>query len=121
MNSTKKSKNYSSKNLYFAYGGIIIISYVFDYCSKVQLIPSVLSGRWRIGEEETVDEYIFFKTTNNLFVLQPELELEINVIKYFKIALGVNYRLFTGVDLRNYTNDDFLNLGGAFAFKFGKF
>ncbi|CAM4062365.1 MULTISPECIES: hypothetical protein [Flavobacterium] len=122
LKSSNTSKDNDSKELSFTYGGVFV-GYVFDLGPKVQLVPTVLSAWGRIGEREVEadGDYVFFKVTDDLFVLQPELELEINVIKGFKIGLGVNYRLSTGVDSRNYVNDDISGLGGSIAFKFGKF
>ena len=114
LKSIHESKFIDSKELSFTYGGIFV-GYVFDLSPKVQLVPSVLSAWGQIGEREVdaYGDYVFFKTKDDLFVLQPELELEINLIKYFKIGIGANYRLSYGVDSINYGNNDFLKSPSA--------
>lgn len=122
LKSTNQSKVNNEKELSLTYGGVFV-GYVFDLSPKVQIVPSVLSAWGQIGERKVDDyeEYVFFEVTDDFFVLQPELELELNLFKHFKIGFGVNYRMAKGVDSKNYVNKDFSGLGGTLALKFGKF
>lgn len=119
LKSANMSRDNNDKELSFTYGGIFV-GYVIDLTPKVQLIPTVLSAWGSLGERkvEPDGDHVFFKATDDLIVLQPELELEINLIKSLKMGFGVNYRVSKGVDSKNYNNDDFSGLGGTFALKF---
>ncbi|MBO3698695.1 hypothetical protein [Roseivirga sp. E12] len=62
------------------------------------------------------------------FVVEPGIELELNVIKFMRVAFGASYRYTSDIDL-NYLNDgqaitskDALRgLSGGITLKFGKF
>ena len=58
---------------------------------------------------------------DNIFVIIPTLELEMNITKYFKISTGGNYRFVSFVDDENYSESDFISPGVFLAFKFGLF
>ena len=120
LNTIVESKNYINRDLDFTYGGLFI-GYIFNNNAKVHLLPSLLIGWGGIEDELINDENSFFKFSDDLVVLQPSLELEINVSKYLRFGISTNYRYVAGVDLRNYTNSDFASFGGAIALKFGKF
>jgi hypothetical protein len=58
---------------------------------------------------------------DNIFVIVPTLELEMNITKYFKISAGGNYRFIAFIDDVNYSESDFMNPGVFLGFKFGWF
>lgn len=58
---------------------------------------------------------------DNIFVLAPTLEVELNLTRYFRMGAGATYNLFTFVDLAGYSASDFSNPGGFLSFKFGWF
>jgi hypothetical protein len=58
---------------------------------------------------------------DNVFVITPTLELEMNITKYFKISAGGNYRFVSFVDDENYSESDFMSPGVFLGFKFGWF
>ncbi len=58
---------------------------------------------------------------DNIFVIIPTLEVEINITKYFKISAGGNYRFIAFVDDENYSESDFMSPGVFLGFKFGWF
>ena len=45
--------------------------------------------------------------TDNVFVITPQLDAELNVVRWFKINVGAGYRWVTDVDKRYYTSSDF--------------
>ncbi len=60
--------------------------------------------------------------SDNFMVLNPSLEVEINVTRYFRIAVGGHYQLVSGAG--NYpelSNSDFNGPGGKLAFHLGWF
>lgn len=55
------------------------------------------------------------------FVVEPGLEVEINVTRFFKIGVGASYRFVRESDLTLVSNDDLSGFSGGFSLKFGKF
>jgi hypothetical protein len=50
------------------------------------------------------DEYDYYQIANdNVFVVTPQVEVEMNLLKWFKINASVGYQFVAGVD-RTYTN-----------------
>lgn len=57
---------------------------------------------------------------DNIFVLAPTVEVELNLTRFFRLGAGASYNLFTFVD-QPYSSSDFSAPGGFLAFKFGWF
>jgi hypothetical protein len=54
-------------------------------------------------------------------IVEPGVEIELNMLKFFRIAIGASYRLTSDIRLMN-TKPDVLNgLAGSLTLKFGKF
>ena len=60
---------------------------------------------------------------SSALVIEPGIEVEINVTKFFRIGLGSSYRLVSGVtlDRNNITDSDLSNWSTHASLKFGKF
>jgi hypothetical protein len=59
---------------------------------------------------------------DNIFVMNPELGIEVNVFSFFRIAATASYRLVNGVDdIPNYSDDDFSGFGATLTLRFGGF
>jgi hypothetical protein len=58
---------------------------------------------------------------DNVFVVNPTVECELNFTTFFRLSVGVNYRFVTGVNTYNLTNGDMSGPGVFLAFKFGGF
>ncbi|HRI61068.1 MAG TPA: hypothetical protein PK228_15120 [Saprospiraceae bacterium] len=59
-----------------------------------------------------------------IFVVQPEAGIELNLIKWFRIALTGNYRIVSGIQtdqLAGLSNSDFNAAGMTLTLRFGKF
>jgi len=48
----------------------------------------------------------YYYDTDFFFVFQPGVEVEFNIVKFFRIALGASYRLTDGINLRYKYFDD---------------
>lgn len=59
--------------------------------------------------------------TDEFFVVEPGLNLMLNVTRFFRIGGGVSYRFVNGVNLTGVTNDDLSGVAGVLTFKFGSF
>jgi hypothetical protein len=61
------------------------------------------------------------RNSDNIFVLNPSVQMEINMTRFFRIGVGVNYQYVNGVNLNGLSNEDFSYPGGFLSFKFGWF
>lgn len=59
--------------------------------------------------------------TSAVFVWEPALLLEVNVVSFLRIDLGASYRLVSGAELTGLGNSDVGGPAGVLALKFGKF
>jgi len=59
--------------------------------------------------------------TDQFFVLTPEINLEVNVVSWFRIAVSGGYRLITEVQMEGLTGRDLSGFTGGLTLKFGKF
>lgn len=57
----------------------------------------------------------------NFIVFEPGVELEFNVLKFFRFAVGVSYRMTSEINLINTSPEALNGLSGGMTFKFGKF
>ncbi|MFK7936671.1 MAG: hypothetical protein AB8G22_24370 [Saprospiraceae bacterium] len=58
---------------------------------------------------------------DSVFVVTPEVGLEVNVFRFMRIAGSVSYRQVNGINNSNYASDAFDGVGGRVALKFGWF
>lgn len=57
----------------------------------------------------------------NFFIFEPGVELEFNILKFFRFAVGLSYRMTSEINLINTPPDALNGLSGGMTFKFGKF
>lgn len=76
-------------------------------------------GEFGIIHENEYTSYI----RDNVFVVAPTLEVELNLTRYFRIGAGASYNLYAMVndDLHNYSTGDISAPGGFLSLKFGWF
>ncbi len=55
------------------------------------------------------------------FIFEPQLGMEINVVKVFRIELTAGYRFISGLELSRTKSSDLSGFSGGIAFKFGSF
>jgi len=69
--------------------------------------------------------YTYHEDADAFLVLRPGVEVELNLLKYFRIGIGARYRYLYDLNLRyeeSYLNNSILNgFSGGISFKFGKF
>lgn len=113
-------------SIHGGYGGILIGGAIAPRELIHLSIPVVLGA----GTLEVVDKDFF---TNNLadseftiensvfFVIEPGIEVEFNVTKYFRMGAGVTYRYVSGTKLENIKDEDVSGVTGLVSFRFGRF
>jgi hypothetical protein len=113
-------------NLHGGYGGVLIGATIAHKELIHISIPIVLG----VGSFEVTDKNFFssnladseFTIENSIFfVLEPGIQLEFNITKYFRIGAGVTYRHISGTELMNVKDKDVSGTSGILSFRFGRF
>lgn len=55
------------------------------------------------------------------FIFEPAVNVEVNIISFFRINAGVSYRFISGLNFDDLRNSDFAGPSAILTFKFGKF
>jgi hypothetical protein len=106
-------------DLSFGYGGVFL-EYVLAPRQVWHL--SVLSLFGAGGLEYTpYDLAPPSRRSSAVFVWEPALLLEVNLVSFLRLDLGASYRLVRGADLTGLGNSDVSGPAGILALKFGKF
>lgn len=112
------------ETLYYemGYAGLVF-EYVNNSRRLVHYTVSTLIGAGGLGYKYKISEgdWPFNYADDAFFIIEPDLNVELNVSKHFRVGLGVGYRLLSGLRMEGIANED---LSGAYAnliFKFGSF
>ena len=129
FNNLDKSSSSQDEFLGGGYGGFYFEPIIFSKSPVHLAFPVLIGGggistipknHWDWDNGTYPNEYDIF------FVVEPGVELELNMVKFFRIALGASYRFTNGVVL-NYTTGNEVSKDALDAFnfyinfKFGKF
>jgi hypothetical protein len=101
------------------YGGFIL-EYTNRSYSLVHFTATSLIGagglmlRDRSFEDVSDDPDTFF-------VLEPGVNVEVNVTGFFRIGAGASYRITSGINRFGFSDSDFSGFNGVITLKFGKF
>jgi len=129
FNNLSKTQNSNDYYLGGGYGGFYFEPIVAPKSSVHVSFPIFIGG----GGVTTIpqnywdnDFYPYLWDYDAFFVFEPGVELEFNLVKFFRLAVGASYRLTNGVILQNNFNNQIpTNALNAFnfyvIFKFGKF
>ena len=118
-----EGRNYK---LDFGYGGVMT-GFIIGWKKPIHLSATLLTawGGIDIHEDDFNNNWgnnwQSNSSSSSVFILQPNVALEINLTKFMRVGLGANYRYISGLTLNGYQNDDFAGLGAQLSFKFGKF
>lgn len=116
----------STPYLNLAYGGVYL-QYTHHSDALLHATAGILIGAGGISfRRDVVDMGTGSQngrdTLNDaFFVVEPSVEGELNVTKYFRIAVGGSYRFVSGVSLYGLGNDDISGPSARLMFKFGSF
>ena len=58
---------------------------------------------------------------DSFFILEPAVDVEVNITTFFRICLGASYRWVTGIEINEFTNKDISGFSGVLTLKFGRF
>lgn len=124
-NTTQHTFDYTNPNtsvqtlemgLEFDYGGLYF-GYIFAPNKPIHPAIFLQSGWGNVSLNDNNIQII----SDNVFVLNPTIQLEINMTRFFRMGIGVNYQYVNGVNLNGLSNEDFSYPGAFLSFKFGWF
>ncbi len=104
--------------LQMAHGGFWLGA-VFPSNKLIHGFSSVKLGWGALDVEIDEDN---FRTNDAIFVTTPEIGVEVNLLKFFRVGATAGYRFVSGVNNSpNLGNGDFSNAVGTITFRFGAF
>jgi hypothetical protein len=112
-------QNGKSLNLIMGYGGVEM-EYIYLSNSLLHTSIYLLLGGGGLVSKNFSDVECP-RITDNFWVANPSINVEINVTSFFRITVGAGYRFVTGVTLGYLMNSDIAGAEGVLTFKFGKF
>lgn len=112
-------------NLYGGYAGLMIGGTIFTK-ELMHLSLPVLFGA---GNLQVSDHNYFTSSGDNeftveqsaFFVIEPAAQLEFNLTRTFRLAVGASYRWVEGMNLLNVSNDDLIGWSGMLSLRIGRF
>ena len=116
-------------NLEFGYGGLEL-EYIGRPNKLVHYSMYVLLGGGGISntiwDDDSKDYDNRYHNNYNIeddaiWVIEPALNVTLNVTSFFRISAGAGYRYVTGASLTGTTNSDLSNTSFNLTFRFGKF
>jgi hypothetical protein len=114
--------------LYGGYGGLILGYKLFPNEIVHVSIPVLIGGGgFEISDIEgnNVNDISINNTVEQTtaLVIEPSIEAEVNVTKFFRIAIGGGYRLVQGTNFKinDISDNDLTSWSAHFSLKFGKF
>ncbi|MFW6370495.1 MAG: hypothetical protein ACOC10_04740 [Bacteroidota bacterium] len=108
------------------YGGIFIEP-IIGGLNPVHIALPVLFGIGGVAQMSNYGpeywEYLYYDTYENdmFFILEPAIELEVNLARFFRTAATFSYRFTTDVELPEIAPDVLHGPQFGLTFKFGKF
>ncbi len=92
------------------YNGLML-GYAFRSYKVIHPTFMVLAGKGKVNVNNEGEDKVF--------VIQPALGVELNVLKWFRIGLEGGYRIVTDTDLKGISDEDLSAPFGEVKFKFG--
>ncbi|MBS4056953.1 MAG: hypothetical protein KKD74_03330 [Bacteroidetes bacterium] len=113
-------------NLVGGYGGLLIEPVVMPF-SPVHLTFPVIIGAGGVAYvnydwwnyDSQVDPSVW--DSDAFFVLEPGVEIEINMVRFMRLAIGASYRYTSSLVMNNTNGNVLRGFSGGFSLKFGKF
>ncbi|MFZ1331944.1 MAG: hypothetical protein WAR83_07145 [Flavobacteriales bacterium] len=121
----------STSRFNMGYGGLLIEP-VISYKSPIHISLPIIIGAGGCGYTTSTrspghdewfewDEYDYRNDSEAFFVLEPGIDLEMNVIPLLRFGIGASYRYTTEVDLPATAKDALHGITAGFSIKVGKF
>lgn len=109
------------------YGGFFVEPIVFPNFPVHVSFPILIGAGGVALNDDTwhdykyEDDYYDPYDWDSYFVVEPGVEIELNLVKYFRIAFGASYRYTSNTHMAYVPKDLMNGFNGNVTFKFGKF
>jgi hypothetical protein len=118
--------NYEEVSLAGSYGGLLIEPVLAPFAPLHITFPIIIGagGIAHVNYQHWVnDNYIepVVWDSDAFFVIEPGIELEINVVPFMRASFGASYRHTSLINLPDTRKDALRGLNANFSLKFGKF
>ncbi|MCP4146287.1 MAG: hypothetical protein GY757_00925 [bacterium] len=110
----------ASNNVKIGYGGVFLESIV-NSRKLVHFTIGALIGAGGVKQNERHDFNSDWDKTEFFFVVEPEINLMLNISKNFRMGLGLSYRYVSGVDCEWIRDADLCDFALGLSFKIGRF
>ncbi|MFA6923340.1 MAG: hypothetical protein WC223_03710 [Bacteroidales bacterium] len=124
VNDYKFYNNFNSNNLAGGYGGLLFET-IFLPKFPVHISVPVLIGAGGISyidnSYSSHDNDYYVKDADAFLIVEPGIELELNLVKCIRLSLGATYRYTSSINLINTPRQVLDGLTTGFTIKFGKF
>ncbi|MDQ3395668.1 MAG: hypothetical protein M3512_16395 [Bacteroidota bacterium] len=114
---TLNNVNYDNLEIAFNHGGLWF-GYIHNYKKLVHFGASTKLG-W--GNITLNDHRLASPYEDNVMVFTPQVEAEVNIMKWFKVNVGLGYRIVSGVNESVLNKKDFNSPQVTVGFLFGWF
>jgi len=119
---TDLNGNDSMGRMNFGYGGILL-EYIFFPQKPFHFAVPLLIGSGSTKIYNISDD--FFSNSliesSTFLLLEPGIDIELNLLKFVRFTCGASYRLASGTFLQNLNDNDLSGLSINASFKFGYF
>ena len=121
------SYEYNPVNIAGGYGGLLLEATIMPYYPVHIAIPVIIGAggitytnqKWWEGGD--YNEPASSIDSDAFFVLEPGLEVEVNLVHFMRLSVGGSYRYTSNVSLINTEGDLLRGFNGYFGLKFGWF
>ncbi len=102
------------------YGG-----WTFEYFAwpdkVVHVTFPILIGAGKVEYKGSYRDSETGEDSDTYFIMEPEINLEFNITRFWRMGLSASYRYVNGCDLGDVTDNDLSGVAGNLTFRFGKF
>ena len=114
------------------YGGLLLEPIIFPFKPVHVSFPVLIGGGGAfVIDEMTYHGYEEYGSYGSYFVLEPGIDIEFNIVRFFRVALNVGYRYTSDLSLDYYSSpgtmefsvpaDAIRGFNAGITMKFGKF
>ncbi len=105
------------------YGGPIV-EFIIASNRLVHASVNLLVGAGGVNYREEYWEFDndgYFIQDDAFFVMEPGVDMELNVTDFFRVNVGISYRYINGVESKGLEDSDMSGVAATLMLKFGKF
>jgi len=102
------------------YGGWTI-EYFAGPDKVVHVTFPILIGAGKVEYKGSYRDSKTGKDSDTYFIMEPEINVEFNITRFWRMGLAASYRYVSGCELGDVTDNDLSGVAGNLTFRLGKF